>query len=211
MRHERTTGPHLRVQLSEWFLVAGNAVGEVGHDPRSSKSVVAEPRFRWTEPMTKTVSIRPLRVTDAGEMAIVLADRDLYEFTGGEPPSRSELERRYAAQVRGHSADGTEVWINHVVVAGGQQAAVGYVQATVPAGGGPAEIAWVIGRPWQRHGYATRAASLLLEELRARGMEEIVAHIHPNHEASQRIARHLGLQPTQITEDGETRWVGRVG
>lgn len=160
--------------------------------------------------MTDTVSIRPLRMADAEEMAGVLAHPDLYVFTGGEPPSRSDLERRYALQVRGHSPDGSELWINHVVVTEGRQRAVGYVQATIPAGGGPAEIAWDIGRAWQGRGYATQAALLLLGELRDRGVRRIVAHIHPDHKASQGVARQLGLRPTEIKEDGETRWIGDV-
>ena len=50
------------------------------------------------------LGLRPLRVDDAAEMAEVLADPSLYEFTGGEPPSVADLERRYAVQTRGRSA-----------------------------------------------------------------------------------------------------------
>lgn len=163
-----------------------------------------------TEVMSVTVSIRPLEVADAREMAGVLAHPDLYVFTGGGPPSRSDLERRYALQSQGRSPDGTERWINRVVMAGNGQCAVGYVQATIPVGGGPAEIAWVIGRAWQGRGYATEAASLLLGELCGQGVHQIVVHIHPDHEASQRVARRLGLRPTQTTIDGETRWIADV-
>lgn len=158
--------------------------------------------------MTETVSIRPLALADAEEMVVVLAHPDLYLFTGGEPPSRPDLERRYARQVLGHSPDGSEIWINHVVVAPGGERAVGCVQATLAVGGSHAEIAWVIGRTWQRRGYATQAALLLLQDLRDRGVRQIVAHIHPEHAASQCVARRLGLQPTEIMEDGETRWIG---
>ena len=44
--------------------------------------------------------------------------------------------------------------------------------------------------------------------LRARGVERALAHIHPHHVASQRIARHLGLAPTDTVVDGEVRWEG---
>ena len=33
--------------------------------------------------MTETVTLRPVRVTDAAEMATVLAHPDLYQSTGG--------------------------------------------------------------------------------------------------------------------------------
>ena len=34
------------------------------------------------------------------------------------------------------------------------------------------------------------------------------AHIHPGHEASMGVARHVGLRPTDIIEGGERRWEG---
>ncbi|MGO2586223.1 MAG: GNAT family N-acetyltransferase [Brachybacterium tyrofermentans] len=158
--------------------------------------------------MTETIALRPLRVTDAAEMAVVLAHPDLYRYTGGEPPSDADLERLYAIQTRGRSADGTEEWLNDIVVVGDDQRAVGFVQATIPADQRPAEIAWVIGRPWQRRGFAGRAAQLLVNDLRARGVAQIIAHIHPDHEASQRIAERLGMTPSDVVVEGETRWTG---
>lgn len=151
-------------------------------------------------------------------MTTVLADPELYEFTGGEPPTRDDLARRYAVQVRGHSADGSERWINSVVVLGPEHQPIGYVQATIPVNGAPtngdpvgcspAEIAWVIGRPWQGNGHAGRAARLLLDDLVEQGITAVVAHIHPDHDASQRIATRLGMTPTTVVVDGEIRWEG---
>lgn len=154
-----------------------------------------------------TVTLRPLLVDDAPEMAAVLADPDLYRYTGGQPPSVEALERQYAVQVRGCSADGWERWLNRIVVVGPERHAVGYVQATIPVDGSPTEIAWVIGVPWQGRGWAKQAAALLVDELSDRGVTTIMAHILPEHEASQRIARHLGMVPTETVVDGERRWV----
>ncbi len=111
-------------------------------------------------------------------------------------------------QTRGHSSDGSELWLNRIVVVGPEEQAVGYVQATVPLDGSPVEIAWVIGVPWQGRGYARRAAALLVGELRDHGVEGIVAHIHPDHAASQRVARGLGMEPTGLVVESEVRWVG---
>ena len=157
-------------------------------------------------PVADTVALRPLVVEDAVVMAAVLADPALYEFTGGEPPSVAELRTRYTILTRGRSADGTEEWINMVVVLGHRQEPIGYVQATVPRDGDPAEIAWVIGRAWQGQGHATRAAQLLVDRLQQRGVRDLAAHIHPNHTASQAIARTLGLSPTDAVVEGEVRW-----
>ncbi|HBH56413.1 RimJ/RimL family protein N-acetyltransferase [Kocuria rhizophila] len=160
--------------------------------------------------MTEMVSLRPLRVADAQEMATVLAGTELYYFMGGEPPTAEELERLYTVQVRGRSSDGKETWLNHVVVAGAEQHAVGYVQATIPVDGSPTEVAWVVGVPWQGRGYATQAVLRLGRELQARGVVTIMAHIHSEHEASQRVARFLGMEPTGTMVDGEIRWTGAL-
>lgn len=158
--------------------------------------------------MSGTLSLRPLAVEDAETMALVLAHRSLYEFTGGEPPTRDELTRRYSIQVRGGSADGSEEWTNLIVLLDAQP--IGYVQATRARDGDSAEIAWVIGHPWQGCGYASRAALLLGDHLAERGVRTLVAHIHPEHAASKRVAERLGMVPTDVVVDDETRWVGIV-
>ncbi len=141
-------------------------------------------------------------------METVLSDMSLYRFTGGSPPTKTELERRYAEQTRGHSRGDAEEWINYIVLVGSQGVPAGYVQATIPKNGEPAEIAWVIGKPWQGRRYARRAVALLVQELAGRGVRRVVAHIHPDHEASQRIAARLGMVPSGVVVEGEVRWDG---
>jgi RimJ/RimL family protein N-acetyltransferase len=150
--------------------------------------------------VTDRLELTPLRVEDAEEMAAVLAADDLYAFIGGTPPSVDQLRDTYSRQVAGGS--GEEQWHNWIVRADGE--AVGYVQATVTTD--QAEIAWVIGKPWQGNGYASQAAKSMIDWLGSRGVERIVAHIHPDHEASNGVARRLGLQPTGDFYDGERRW-----
>ena len=85
----------------------------------------------------------------------------------------------------------------------------GTVQATLPAGGpaaGPAEVTRVVIRPAQGRGYATEAARSLVALLHEAGWT-VVAHIHPDHLAHQRVARGAGLSPTADVRDGEIRWV----
>lgn len=150
------------------------------------------------------VTLRPLVVEDAAAMVDVLADDSLYRFTGGEPPTEADLVRRYSSQVRGTSPDGHERWINLVVMLDAQP--IGYVQATVTDEGEVAEIAWVIGRRWQGHGYARCAVRLLIRELANRGVRRLIAHIDPDHLASRRVARSIGMSPTGEVVDGEVRW-----
>ncbi len=153
--------------------------------------------------------LEPLRVDHAGEMVDVLSDAGLYAFTGGSPPSLEALERRYAHQVAGPDRP-DEVWHNWVVRLGADGPAVGYVQATLGPQEGVAELAWVVGAPWQGRGIAREAAALVLDQLLASGMRRVVAHVHPDHVASQRVAAALGMRPTPVLVDGEVEWVHDV-
>lgn len=87
----------------------------------------------------------------------------------------------------------------------GEGRLAGYVQATVR--GERAEVAWVVGTPWQGRGYAKEAAAGLVRHLLERGpVTTVVAHIHPEHTASAAVASAAGLLPTGEWEDGEVRW-----
>ncbi|MGH8935853.1 MAG: GNAT family N-acetyltransferase [Acidimicrobiia bacterium] len=144
-----------------------------------------------------------LRVADAAEMVDVLSAEELYAFIGGTAPTEAELRERYRAQV-GSPSDPCEQWHNWIVrLAGGS--AMGYVQATVC--GEHAEVAWVIGQPWQGFGYATEATRAMLAWLTADGdVREVTAYIHPDHAISQRVASSAGLEPTGQFADGEEIW-----
>ena len=152
--------------------------------------------------------LEPLRVTHADEMAAVLDDAALHTFTGGEPATPEQLRSRYARQVVGHSADGSEQWLNWIARDRATGAAVGYVQATVTEHEGQrsADVAWVVGVPHQGRGYAGEAAQLMADWLRREGVDVITAHVHPDHPASNAVARRLGLRPTDAMVDGEVRW-----
>jgi RimJ/RimL family protein N-acetyltransferase len=159
---------------------------------------------------TPRLTLEPLRVEHAAQMAVALNDPALHTFIGGEPAGLDELRRRYTAQVRGVSADGRESWLNWVARRDDDGRAIGFVQATVTgsADARTAEVAWVIGVPDQGRGYAAEATAEMLRWLHEHGVATVVAHIHPDHLASAAIARRLGLRPTADMVDGEVRWLG---
>jgi RimJ/RimL family protein N-acetyltransferase len=154
----------------------------------------------------RNLVLEPLSPGHVEALFSLLAYPAVYEFIGGQPESVEALRSRVTAQARGWSADGSEQWLNWVVVADGDP--VGTVQATIRGGPdeGRAEVAWVISPGYQGRGYATAAAALLVEWLREQGVVGVMAHIHPDHVASQAVARSLGLRPTAVVLDGETRW-----
>ncbi|MFF9402845.1 GNAT family N-acetyltransferase [Streptomyces sp. NPDC014744] len=158
---------------------------------------------------TERLDALPLRVAHADEMAAVLDDPALYTYTGGAPESADGLRARYERQTAGSPDPGVRWW-NWVLRVRDEDRSAGYVQATVRVRDAEAEIAWVVGTPWQGCGYAKEAAVGLVSHLTRAAAEEdvrtVVAHIHPDHAASAAVAAAAGLAPTAEWHDGERRW-----
>ncbi len=152
---------------------------------------------------TDRLDLLPLRVEHAAEMAEVLADPALHTFIGGTPHSPEALRARYERLVAG-SPDPAERWLNWVILLRAEGCLVGTVQATVT--GQTAEIAWIVGTPWQGRGIASEAARGLVDWLVPQPVRTVVAHIHPDHHASSAVAASAGLAVTDQWHDGEVRW-----
>ncbi|MGK5728580.1 GNAT family N-acetyltransferase [Streptomyces sp. URMC 124] len=156
---------------------------------------------------TGRLSLVPLGVEHAVEMAEVLSDPALYVFIGGAPQPLPALLARYERLVAG-SSDPAETWWNWVIRVRGEERLAGTVQATVKTTerGRVAEVAWVVGTAWQRRGIATEAARGLIAWLQEKGIRVVRAHIHPDHQASAGVAAAIGLAPTGCWHEGEMRW-----
>ncbi|MFV5998267.1 GNAT family N-acetyltransferase [Streptomyces sp. NPDC056231] len=156
---------------------------------------------------TRRLDLLPLRVEHAEEMAVVLSDPDLHTFTGGTPDNPQALSSRYQRMTAG-SPDPAVSWLNWVILLRDEFCLTGTVQATVsPSDHGPiAEIAWVVGTPWQGKGIATEAARGLVDCLSRQPVHTVIAHIHPEHRASAAVATAAGLTPTDEWHEGEIRW-----
>lgn len=161
------------------------------------------------EPLLGDVLVlEPLQVAHAAELSVVLDDPALHTFIGGAPATEAQLVERFGRQVVGWSPDRSERWLNWVVRRRADDQVVGTVQATVTSVDGrlAAELAWVIGTAYQGQGYARTAAEAMAGWLRLHGVVVLVAHVHPDHPASQAVARGLGLTRTGTWHDGEERW-----
>ncbi|MFD1497428.1 GNAT family N-acetyltransferase [Streptosporangium lutulentum] len=165
------------------------------------------------EPITTPrLTLIPLAVEHAAEMAEVLGDPALHAFIGGSPATPPELRARYTRMVAGPPPGRDEVWLNWVIRlrgaapegSDGSHPLTGYVQATVTPD--QAAIAWVVGTPWQGRGIAGEAALALVAWLRDHGTDTVVATIHPDHAVSSAVARRAGLVPTDTRVDGEVLW-----
>lgn len=167
----------------------------------------------WPTPeqiRTHRLTLEPLAVEHADDMVDVLAAQEMYAFTGGTPPTRDELVRRYQGQATGRSPDGTQGWLNWVLRLHNSGALAGTVQATVERRDTEvvAAIAWVVAQREQGRGYAGEAATAMAAWLRAHGVTTLTASIHPDHLASHAVARRVGLAPTGEVDDndGEELW-----
>jgi RimJ/RimL family protein N-acetyltransferase len=155
---------------------------------------------------TSRLILLPLRPEHAGEMAGVLADPALHEFIGGAPLGPQQLRARYERLAAG-SPDPAVSWCNWVIRLRDPGSLAGTVQATIAGTQDPvAEIAWVVGTPWQGRGIATEAARALVGWLGRHQVRAVMAHIHPGHVASAAVAAAAGLRPTDHWQDGERRW-----
>lgn len=158
-----------------------------------------------TEPIrTARLDLLPLSVDHAEEMSTVLADPALHTFIGGTPLTVEQLRARYERLVTG-SPDSAVSWLNWVLRLHADASLIGTVQATV-TGRYEAEIAWIVGTPWQGRGLASEAARGLATWLVRHYVRTITAHIHPDHTASAAVATAAGLTPTDEQHDGETLW-----
>ncbi|MGW2780598.1 GNAT family N-acetyltransferase [Streptomyces populi] len=159
-----------------------------------------------TDPSVPTarLDLVPLRAEHAEEMAGVLSDPALHAFTGGAPDTPRALRARYERLVAG-SPDPAVLWLNRVLRKRTLGCLVGTVRATVS--GGTAEVAWVVGTPWQGRGYATEAARALVRHVvRVFPVRAVVAHVHPGHHASAAVAAAAGLTATGELQADEVRW-----
>ncbi|WP_043669274.1 GNAT family N-acetyltransferase [Streptomyces xylophagus] len=154
---------------------------------------------------TARLDLVPLSAAHAAEMATVLSSPSLHTFIGGEPLTPDALRTRYERLAAG-SPDPAVTWCNWVLRLRSEGCLVGTVQATITEAGSVAEIAWVVGAPWQGRGLASEAAQGLVSWLEEQDVSTIVAHIHPDHRASAAVATAAGLTPTDEWQDGEIRW-----
>jgi len=175
--------------------------------------VLVQPEWPAAEVIeTARLTLEPLRADHAAEMAPLLDDEGLYRYIGGRPATRVELHDRYLRQSAGRSPDGQQGWLNWVVRHRASGRAVGIVQATLRRDDAhlTAELAWVIASRYQRRGCAGEAAMGMATWLGRQDVQRLVAHVHPEHQASMRVAERLGLAPTDVIVDGEIRWATRA-
>jgi len=127
----------------------------------------------------------------------VFDDPDVMEFHGGKSAELSVYEELTARQRRHDAELGFCLWT--MVDESGQ--VMGFTGAQPwPQQWGPTgeiEIGWRLGREFWGKGYATAAAQMTLERLRAVGVPSVVAMVRPGNERSIAVTRRLGMESAE--------------
>jgi RimJ/RimL family protein N-acetyltransferase len=147
---------------------------------------------------TARLLLVPVAADDADEMAAIFADERLYKFTGGEPGNAESL-RSTLGRLAEDRAAGAAAQLNWVIRRLVDGVVVGMLQVIFSRAGQAAEISWLVGIPWQGHGFASEAAIAVVAWLEARGVEQVTAWIRPDHHASESVAIRTGLVVTDKT------------
>jgi ribosomal-protein-alanine N-acetyltransferase len=137
----------------------------------------------------------PLGAAHADAMFEVLRDPALYTYDDSDPPQSAQaLRERYTRLESRRSTDGTQDWLNWVLLLGVSGRAIGFVQATVERGRGDAWVAFVLARDCWGLGHARRATLVMLDELQLHyGVSRALATAERANQRSLGLLRRLGF------------------
>lgn len=140
---------------------------------------------------TERLTLRPFAPRDFDAYAAMLADPEVTRYLGTGATLRREEAWRHLAMLVGHwQLRGFGMW---AVVPHGRDEMVGRVGFFQPEGWPGFEIGWTIARHSWGRGYATECARAALDHaFGALGRRKVISVIHPENEASIRVARKIG-------------------
>lgn len=176
---------------------------------------------------TPRLLLRDWRAEESPRLFDILRRLEVVEWLGDQGPipmasveeAQDRIER-YAVYNRTRAPLG--IWA--IEVADGHRG--GTVAGTVllaelPDGEGEVEVAWYLHPDSWGHGYATEAATAVLDHAFAAGLPELWALTHPGNDRSQSVCRKLGMRhlgvglrwyviPFEQYVVGADEWASRV-
>ncbi|MER5434249.1 GNAT family N-acetyltransferase [Streptomyces sp. NPDC002588] len=162
-------------------------------------------------PVNRALPVVRLRVpTDEDAVAWhrIFGHPDVMEFHGGRPAELSVYEELTARQRRHDAERGFCLW----TMLDGEDRVVGFTgaqpweQTWGPAG--EIEIGWRLGREHWGQGYATAAARMTIERVRAAGVPSVVAMVQSTNARSIAVTQRLGMRLAEVFRTPES---GREG
>lgn len=153
---------------------------------------------------TARLRLEPIRANHAELMLDGLRELSLYAYQTDEPPGDlASLRARYARLSAGRSPDGTQHWLNWILVPRAGGGAAGYVQATVAQDLGSAEIGYLVLGAHQRRGFAGEAVGALVRHLFAAGVAVLRATVDTRNAPSIALLERLEFhrEGTRLSDD----------
>jgi [ribosomal protein S5]-alanine N-acetyltransferase len=153
---------------------------------------------------TDRLVLEPLQERHAALLFSLVADPEMYRFIPQDPPSElAALAARYLRLQHRAPPAGDEVWLNWAIRLKTGAAYVGLLQATLHPREAKAYIAYEIGTPHQRQGYATEACHSLLALLFEYPVDKVVAEVDSRNAASIALLRRLGFSECGYHENAD--------
>ncbi|MGW7364253.1 GNAT family N-acetyltransferase [Streptomyces sp. NPDC054841] len=144
------------------------------------------------------VQLRVPTEEDAFAWHHVFDDPDVMEFHGGRSAELSVYEELTARQRRHDAERGFCLWT--MLDEAGEVIGFTGAQPWPHETFGPVgeiEIGWRLGRAYWGRGYATAAARVTLERVRAAGVPSVVAMVDARNERSIAVTQRLGMERTE--------------
>jgi RimJ/RimL family protein N-acetyltransferase len=147
---------------------------------------------------TERLILRMFREDDFEQYAKFCADPEVMRYIGGKPYTRVEAWRHMAYLVGHWHLRGYGHWAVVEKASGNFVGRIGFLN---PAGWPGFEIGWTLGREHWGKGYATEGARRALKyAFTEMGKDHVISLIHPENQASIRVAERLGEKPEGRTE-----------
>ena len=149
--------------------------------------------------VTDKLTLEPQVVAHAQELFAVLGDPAIYAYENQAPPDLQWLRARFLRLESRTSPAGDEQWLNWVIRLPTSEL-IGYVQATLRAGG-PATIAYLLAsKSWGR-GLASEAVQAMLSELTVHyRVDRFCAVLKRENLRSLRLLERLGFSPASPSQ-----------
>jgi RimJ/RimL family protein N-acetyltransferase len=151
---------------------------------------------------TKRLKLRGHTIEDASLVRALWSDPAVTHYIGGKALTSEECWSRLLRYVGHWSLLGFGYWLLEEKATGDFVGEVGfsnYKRDMEPALGGVPEVGWVLTPPKHGKGYATEAVHAVLDWGREHfGASPVVCLIHPDHDASIRVALKCGFKKRQL-------------
>jgi RimJ/RimL family protein N-acetyltransferase len=148
---------------------------------------------------TARLRLRPFRLADAEDLHVLFSDPLTHTIGSGPFTTVSQTEQWIQRRINTRQEHGlcwyalrehdTDALIGNCGMLKGRTS---YAEP---------EIGYLIRKTHQGQGFASEAASAVLDECRAAGIERVWASIRPHNAASRRIAERLGMRVQRTDHD----------